>query len=382
MNRHTSVGWMTLVLVVLVGPLVVGADESAAELYGRGIHAYFSGDYALAAELMSQSIAKLPTDPRAYYFRGLAYANLGGVEAGLSDFQQGADVEYNTAERPIVDINGALQRVQGVLRLELEKVRAATLQAAVERKKQRDRVRYEELKRREDVVLFDPKRPAAPLDVELPKPDLGGKPDPFASGLAFSGGKPVEVATPSPVPGTEPGAADQPRDPFATPTQEEAAPSAPEDPFATPVAKPAASPMKPDAKPAAEAANPFGENLPKLELEYEDEPPSPVMQAAGSVISVLGKAMSSQAADRDPFAPPKKKAEAEAPPANEPSQPAADAAKGDDPFAPANPPAPGTDTGPASAPPAPAESGKTPADAPAQKPADPSPTNQDDDPFK
>ncbi len=227
--------------------------------------------------------------------------------------------------------------------------------------------------------MFDPKRPAASLDVELPKPDLGGKPDPFASGLAFSGGKQVEVATPAPVPGSEPGAAGQPRDPFAGATPEEGAPSAPEDPFAAPVGKPAASPMTPDAKPAAEAANPFGENLPKLELEYEDEPASPVMQAAGSVISVLGKAMSSQAADRDPFAPPKKKVEVETPPANEPAKPAADAAGGDDPFAPSNQPAPSTDAGPASAPPAPADSGKAPA---AQKPSDPNPANQDDDPFK
>ncbi len=84
MIRQTSVGGMTLVLVAVAGTFVARADESARELYGCGIHAYFSGDYALAAELMGQSIAKLPTDPRAYYFRGLAHANLGGVEAGLS----------------------------------------------------------------------------------------------------------------------------------------------------------------------------------------------------------------------------------------------------------------------------------------------------------
>lgn len=314
MIRRASVSWMTLVLFGVAGASDAGADadESAAELYGRGVHAYFSGDDALAAELLSRSIAQLPTDPRAYYFRGLTRANLGGVDAGMSDFLQGADVEYNNPGRPIVDINGALQRVQGPLRLELEKVRAATLQVALERQRQRNRVRYEELKRREDVVLFDPQRSATPLGIDLPQPDLGGKPDPFASGLAFSGGKPVQVVTPTPADAIKPETAGQPRDPFAAP--EPGAPSAPDDPFATPVTKPAASPVTPELPPAADAANPLGENLPKRELPREGKPPSPGSQTTGRVINLLGKAVSGQAADRDPFAPSKEQAAADTPP--------------------------------------------------------------------
>ena len=89
--------------------------------------------------LLSESIEKNGSDPRAYYFRGLALASTSGVQAGLADFTKGADVEVNQADRPVYDINGALQRVQGPLRLELEKVRAATRKAAVERQKKRDR---------------------------------------------------------------------------------------------------------------------------------------------------------------------------------------------------------------------------------------------------
>ena len=63
--------------------------------------------------------------------------------------------------------------------------------AAVGRKKKCDLVGYEELKRREDIVLFDPNRPVPLVKLDLPKPDLGGQLDPFASGTAFSGGKQV-----------------------------------------------------------------------------------------------------------------------------------------------------------------------------------------------
>ena len=238
MIRHKSVGWMTLVLIGLVGSSVTGQDEGAAELYGRGVHAYFAADYELAVELLSKSIEKNGLDPRCYYFRGLARANMKGLDAGLADFTQGADVEINRTDRPVYDINGALQRVQGRLRLELEKVRAATRKAAVARKKKRDLVRYEELKRREDIVLFDPNRPAPQVKLDLPTPDLGGQPDPFDSGMAFSGGKQVANVVVEPVqPSGEPAMpadAGQPRDPFAAAGAEGKGPAEPADPFASP----------------------------------------------------------------------------------------------------------------------------------------------------
>ena len=221
MIRQQSVGWMTLVLISLVGTYVMGQDESAAELYGHGLHAYFAGDYDSAVTLLSESIEKNGSDPRAYYFRGLALASKSGLEAGLPDLTKGADIEVNQADRPVYDINGALQRVQGSLRLELEKVRAATRKAAVQKQKKRDQVRYEELKRREDIVLFDPNRPAPQVQLNLPTPDLSGKADPFASGVAFSGGNKVDYVAPTPVePAAAPAATgdgSQPRDPFAEP---------------------------------------------------------------------------------------------------------------------------------------------------------------------
>ena len=236
MIRHKSVGWMTLVLLGLVGRNVVGQDEGAAELYGRGVHAYFAADYDLAVELLSESIEKNGLDPRCFYFRGWHMASLKGIDAGLADFTQAADVEFNRTDRPMYDINGALQRVQGTLRLELEKVRAATCKAAVEPKRKRDLVRYEELKRREDIVLFDPNRAAPPVTFELPKADLRDQQDPFATGLAFSGGKQVVNVVPESVQPSRTGDAGRcrPATRSVCGNRREGKPAEAADPFATP----------------------------------------------------------------------------------------------------------------------------------------------------
>ena len=117
-------------------------------------------------------------------------------------------------------------------------------------------------------MLFDPNRPAPQVKLDLPTPDLGGKEDPFESGVAFSGGQQVDYVAPTPVEPAEAPAmtsdGSQPRDPFAEPTAK--APAEAADPFATPVKKTAAT--APDGRrPPPADANPFGEDMPKLELE-------------------------------------------------------------------------------------------------------------------
>lgn len=337
MIRHKSIGWMTLVLVGLAAGFAAGEDESAAELYGKGVHAYFAADYDQAVAWLSESIAKYDGDPRAYYFRGLALASQSGVEAGLADFNQGANVEINRTDRPVYNINGALQRVQGSLRLELEKVRAATRQAAIDRQKKQNRIRYEELKRRDEVVLFKPNRPAPQVDLELPKPDLGGAPDPFASGLAFSGGKQMAAAAPAAANATAPSGDGQPADPFAEQANEgAAAPAEDADPFADSgmgdggagKAKPAPGGGK--TPQAEDEANPFGSDLPKLDLKTEDEPAAPKAGVAGGLFKILGKTLAGQS-DRDPFADgaPQSKPAADA----EEKKPADDEPPVTDPFA-------------------------------------------------
>ena len=336
MIRHKSIGWMTLVLLGLAAGIAAGQDESAAELYGKGVHAYFAADYDQAVAWLTESITKFDGDPRAYYFRGLALASETGVEAGLADFNQGADVEINRTDRPIYNINGALQRVQGSLRLELEKVRAATRQAAIDRQKKRNRIRYEELKRRDEVVLFKPNQPAPQADLELPKPDLGGAPDPFASGMAFSGGKQMAAAAPTAATtaaATTPGGA-QPEDPLAEQAGGAAAPAEEADPFADPgmAGKTAPAPGEAKTPQGEDESNPFGTDLPKLDLPTEDAPAAPKAGMAGGLMKILGKTLAG-ASDRDPFADPapqdKPAADADA----EAKKPGADEPPATDPFA-------------------------------------------------
>ena len=99
MSRNKVVGWMILVLVALVGANVYGQSKSATELYGSGVHAYFSNDYKLAIELLTKAIEQKDTDPRVYYFRGLAKAGLSGDEAAQADFAMGAEVEVERADK-------------------------------------------------------------------------------------------------------------------------------------------------------------------------------------------------------------------------------------------------------------------------------------------
>lgn len=381
MIRQQSIGWMTLVLISLVGTYAMGQDEDAAKLYGLGLHAYFAGDYDSAVTLLSASIESHDSDPRAYYFRGLALASMAGLEAGLPDLTKGADIEVNQTDRPVYDINGALQRVQGSLRLELEKIRAATRKAAVVRKRKRDQVRYEALKRREDIVLFDPNRPAPQVQLDLPPPDLGGKPDPFTSGVAFSGGNKIDYVAPTPdEPAEAPvatGDGSAPRDPFAESGAK--APVEAADPFATPVRK--TEPTAPQAEVAPADANPFGEGMPKLELEGVEESAVPAANAVGGLIDILGKTLSGQAGDRDPFGPPAQTAPTPgtAPDKKADATPPAAAPAGD-PFA-----VPDEETPAAEA--EPDKKADAPAPAPAgnaapQEGASKKPGDQDADPFK
>ena len=219
---------MTLVIIAVVGMHMQAAEQTASELYGQGVHAYFGSDYDSAIASLSASIEKNAGDPRAYYFRGLALASRHGLDAGLADLAKGADVEVNRVDERLYDVNGALQRVQGSLRMEVEKQRTGARLAAAQKKKKQDLVKYERLKRREDIVLFQPDRPVTKIDLELPKVVLKSG-DPFANGFAFTGGKEVASATPAPV---EPSA-----DTVATPAGMDS--EAPRDPFADPIAQPA-----------------------------------------------------------------------------------------------------------------------------------------------
>ena len=79
-------------LVVGVFALPTFAQDSLLDgLYGRGVHAYFSGNYAKAQELFTKAIDGGIKDPRAYYFRGMSAHCSGRAYEAESDWQLGAE---------------------------------------------------------------------------------------------------------------------------------------------------------------------------------------------------------------------------------------------------------------------------------------------------
>jgi hypothetical protein len=367
---------MVLVILAVSVLCVRAAEDTAAELYGRGVHAYFAGDYDSAMAFLNESIAKNATDPRPYYYRGLALAATEGLSAALPELAHAAEVEVSQQGDRRYDVNAALQRVQGAIRMELEKQRRAVRMAAAERKKKQDQIKYEELKRREEVVLYRPDQPAPKLDFEVPEIDLGG-PDPFATGAAFTGGQEVAVATPRPIPSgadssVQPGADQEARDPFAETEDDMGSAADAENPFGTPAPSAKKPPaQKPAPTPPAAEANPFGDDMeavtPDNPLFDDSVRPNlpPGMNVGGTLLDILGKTLSGQgagSADRDPFGG----AAPAAPPAEQP----APADSGANPF---------DDAPPAKAEPAaePAATETAPAAEPAAPPAEP-----DDDPFR
>ena len=282
------------------GCLVQQQQESAAELYGRGVSAYFSGDAAAAIAYLDKAIKANPNDPREFFFRGLARALQSGMDAAKADFAKASEIEANAGTH-VYDVDDALQRIQGPLRSEIEAQRLAARQAAAALKRKQEQVRYEQISRAEKDVLFDPKQPAPKIDFPITKPDV--KLDPFTSGLALTGGKQVSVAATSAPAATSATTEPAPRDPFAAPAGGTAV--KPEDPFA-----PApASGAKPLPAPKAPAANPFGDMTPS-----SPQTPPPAKTDAGA----------SAATAADPFGigasgPPKAAPTGAGEPAAEPS---------------------------------------------------------------
>lgn len=266
-------------------------DAILGQKYGRGVHAYFTGDDLKAHEQLTAAIDGGSKDPRVFYFRGLAYLKLGRSQEAMQDFQKGADLESRDVNK-FYNVSKALERVQGQARIALENYRVDARMAALEDAERARKARYDAILREEPRVLRE--QPAVPETVATP--DANAEP-----------------------------AAD---DPFAAP-EEKPAPKAD--------AKPAKSAKKPAAKPADDV---FGEkpadeaDAAKAEGDdpFADEPakkadatkPAKKGNLLGAMGKALGKAVGGDADDK-PADEPKKDAK----PAAKEKEEAADAS---DPF--------------------------------------------------
>jgi hypothetical protein len=156
---HRLLGWAFAAGLLLCGgasgqPPVSATRQDSGQNYSQGVHAYFAGQSARADEYLSQALAADPSDPRAYYFRGLARLRMGRSQDGRLDMQLGSSFEAQQPGR--FAVGQALERVQGADRLLLEKYRRDGQTAEVSVRGQRESVRYERAAVREEAVLHRP----------------------------------------------------------------------------------------------------------------------------------------------------------------------------------------------------------------------------------
>jgi hypothetical protein len=349
-------------LVCLCAMPLAAQDAVLGQMYGNGVHAYFSQDYVKAHQCLTTAIDGKTQDPRAYYFRGLDLLKLGRPQEAENDFKSGAKLESAIDPSRAYNVARALERIQGNDRATLEKYRLEARMALLEKEQADHAKRYQETMNEQRAFLQQQSiAPAKPVEtpVEVPKaPDaLGGPPaEPFSTGEP---GKTPDAKAPE---ATSP-AAEMPAEKPATKPETPKPAAGSEDPFGAPAAAPATpSAGKADAKPAPAAGNadPFGAETPGA---------TPAGQAA----------------------PPAKKSDTKPAPAADNDDPfGAEAAKSSAPAASATPPAKKSDAKPApaaSGDPFGAEAPATAAPAaaapttPPEKKAPPAKAAPSDDPF-
>jgi len=224
-------------LILLGGGLVTlwtlslhAQDAILGELYGRGVHTYFSRDYAEAHRYLTKAIDGGTKDPRAHYFRGMTYLRLGREEEARLDFQKGAELESGDVDR-FFNVAKSLERVQGSARLLLEEYRVEARMAARQRAEQLHKARYDAVRQEEQSILQEQIGPAPQLP---PDPGIG------PSGVSDQSldDDPFEAEQPGDFPFDAP-ADDQPLDDFPPAQPPAAEPPGTEPPNAEPPLQPA-----------------------------------------------------------------------------------------------------------------------------------------------
>ncbi len=173
------VGGITLLLT----PSGDAQEALYGQLYGLGVHSYYSQDYSGAYEHLTDAIKSGSHDPRAYYFRGLSYLRLGREEEARMDFDKGAELEADP-QTSSFNVPRALERIQGADRLVLEEYRRKARAIALNREHPAGEQRYGEIRAEQTRASAQTeKAPQAPVGVS---PAEGSNEDPFGVGAAGS----------------------------------------------------------------------------------------------------------------------------------------------------------------------------------------------------
>lgn len=258
MRSYIAIGFAVISLCAARPATSVAQDTVLAELYGHGVHAYFANEYQDAHKFLTTAIDSGSRDPRAFYFRGLAYTSLGRPDEAKADFQKGAELETAGADR-VYPVSQSLQRVQGSTRMVIERQRQTARLVSHTRSAKASHARYEQLQSAEQQVLRNnPNRPEpAPAKELLGTPPAEDETDPF--------GGPAQPIRPAAAPADAAEPADSGTDLFGDSPAAEAMPAddssdifgadAKTDPFTEDAP---AAPAGEEAMPAEAVDDPFG----------------------------------------------------------------------------------------------------------------------------
>ncbi len=147
-----TLGFAIGIMLICVGSRLQADDALLEQFYGNGVHAYNQGDFRGAQDALTAAIKGGTNDPRAFYFRGLTYLQMGQVAEAQADFKGGAEREVGDSAN-FYPVNQSLERIQGRSRQFLEQYRTIVHAAAVQKKEAERRARYEERAAAEQDVL-------------------------------------------------------------------------------------------------------------------------------------------------------------------------------------------------------------------------------------
>ncbi|HEY1067700.1 MAG TPA: hypothetical protein VGE52_16365, partial [Pirellulales bacterium] len=75
--------------------------DKANAFFGQGAHAYYAGNFEEAVKYLDESVeAAGDTDPRPYYFRGLAHYRMDHKDLAQADFEAAARIEASDTVFP------------------------------------------------------------------------------------------------------------------------------------------------------------------------------------------------------------------------------------------------------------------------------------------
>lgn len=103
-------------------------DRAILQLTADGAAAFLNGKHQVAVQLLDVAVSNGSNDPRTYYFRGLARQQLGLSDEAAIDYKAAIGLELHPANR--IDVDLALEPVQGESRLALEKHRHEAITTA------------------------------------------------------------------------------------------------------------------------------------------------------------------------------------------------------------------------------------------------------------